>query len=112
MRRSADPRCLSGRLWSGVLRRSRSELRSRQSIRFVRSTRLPKWNKLRHQKQTRIEVLQKRMVESMVVIAQNLEGVPANERIALAVTIPYYPWEKSTGMPRQILIQAAEVRPA
>lgn len=62
--------------------------------------------KLRIQKQTRIEVLQKRMVESMVVIAQNLEGVPANERIALAVTIPYYPWEKSTGMPRQILIQA------
>jgi hypothetical protein len=46
------------------------------------------------------------MVESMVVIAQNLEGVPASERIALAVTIPYFPWEKSEGMPRQILIQA------
>jgi hypothetical protein len=63
-------------------------------------------DKLHIQKQTRIEVLQKRMVESMVVIAQNLKGVPATERIALAVTIPYYPWEKTTGMPRQILIEA------
>jgi hypothetical protein len=61
---------------------------------------------LRTQKQVRIGVLKKRMVESMVVIAQNLEGVPTSERIALAVTIPYFPWEKSEGMPRQILIQA------
>jgi len=62
--------------------------------------------KLRVQKQTRIEVLKKRMVETMVVMAQSLEGVPPNEQIALAVTIPYWPWEKSTGLPRQVLIQA------
>jgi hypothetical protein len=62
--------------------------------------------RLRSQKLTRIQTLKKRMVESLVVIAQNLEAVPANEQVALAVTIPYYPWEKSTGMPRQILIQA------
>jgi hypothetical protein len=61
---------------------------------------------LRTQKQVRITALKKRMVESMVVIAQNLEGVPTAERIALAVTIPYFAWEKSEGMPRQILIQA------
>jgi hypothetical protein len=63
-------------------------------------------DKLRIQKQVRIETLKKRMVESMVVIAQNLEGLPATEKIALAVTIPYFPWEKSKDMPRQILIQA------
>jgi hypothetical protein len=63
-------------------------------------------SKLRTQKQARIDVLKKRMVESMVIMAQGLEGVPATERIALAVTIDYWPWEKSNGMPRQILIHA------
>src|SRR5688572_14918054 len=48
-------------------------------------------NKLRSQKLTRIETLKKRMVESMVVMAQSLEAVPATEQVALAVTIPYYP---------------------
>jgi hypothetical protein len=62
--------------------------------------------KIQAQKQARIEVLKKRMTESLVLLAQGLEGVPAGEQIALAVTIPYWPWEKSNGMPRQILIQA------
>jgi hypothetical protein len=62
--------------------------------------------KLRAQKQTRIDTLKKRMVESLIVMAQNLEGVPSTEQVALAVTIPYFVWEKSNGMPRQILIQA------
>ena len=31
-----------------------------------------------------------------------------NEQIAIAVTIPYWPWEESTGMPRQILMQATK----
>jgi hypothetical protein len=62
--------------------------------------------KIRAQKQARIELLKKRMAESLVLMAQGLEGVPAGEQIALAVTIPYWPWEKSNGMPQQILIQA------
>lgn len=62
--------------------------------------------KLRTQKQARIDLLKKRMVESMVVMAQQLEAVRPSEQIALAVTIPYWPWEKANGMPRQILIQA------
>jgi hypothetical protein len=64
--------------------------------------------RLRLQKQTRIDVLKKKMVESLIVMAQNLEGIPANEQVALAVTIPYFVWEKSAGMPRQILIQASK----
>ena len=54
----------------------------------------------------RIDVLKKKMVESLVVIAKGLEGVSPDEQVVLAVTIPYYRWEKSAGMPRQIMIQA------
>ena len=39
-------------------------------------------------------MLKKRMRESLVIMAQRLEGVPADEQIALAVTIPYWPWEE------------------
>ena len=62
--------------------------------------------KLRVEKQARIASLKKRMMESLVIMAKGLEGVAANEQVALAVTIPYWPWEKSAGMPRQILIHA------
>lgn len=64
--------------------------------------------KLRVQKKQRLQLLKKRMAESLVVMAQGMEGVPATEQIALAVTIPYWPWEKSAGMPRQILVQASK----
>jgi hypothetical protein len=63
-------------------------------------------DKLRIQKLARIDTMKKRMTESLVVMARSLEGVPPNENVALAVTIPYFVWEKSNGMPRQILIQA------
>jgi hypothetical protein len=63
-------------------------------------------DKLRTQKIARIETLKKRMAESLVIMARGLEGVPPNENVALAVTIPYYVWEKSNGMPRQIVLQA------
>jgi hypothetical protein len=62
--------------------------------------------KLRLQKEKRIEVLKKKMVESLVIMAKGLEGVPATEQVVLAVTIPYWVWEKSAGMPRQIMVQA------
>jgi hypothetical protein len=62
--------------------------------------------KLRLQKLARIDVLKKKMVESLVVMAKGLEGVQSSEQVVLAVTIPYYVWEKSGGMPRQIVIQA------
>ncbi len=62
--------------------------------------------KLKLRKQGRIVMMKHRMQESLVIMAQQLEGVPANEQIALAITIPYWPWEEATGMPRQILMQA------
>jgi hypothetical protein len=64
--------------------------------------------RLRAQKKARILMLKQRMQESLVIMAQQLEGVPKNEQIALAVTIPYWPWEKSAGMPSQILMQASK----
>lgn len=62
--------------------------------------------KLKSRKQARINMLKQRMQSSLVQMAQQLEGVPKNEQIAIAVTIPYFPWEDSAGMPRQILMQA------
>jgi hypothetical protein len=73
---------------------------------FRPSYKEPELDKIRLQKLARIEVLKKKMVESLVVIAKGLEGVQSGEQVVLAVTIPYYPWEKSAGMPRQIMIQA------
>ena len=64
--------------------------------------------RLRTQKENRILILKQRMQESLVIMAQQLEGVPKQEQIALAVTIPYWPWEKSAGMPRQILMQTTK----
>lgn len=64
--------------------------------------------KLKARKQGRIIMMKQRMQESLVIMAQQLEGVATNEQIALAVTIPYWPWEESTGMPKQILMQATK----
>jgi hypothetical protein len=62
--------------------------------------------KLKHKKQNRIIILRKNMRDMLVAAASSLDGVPANEQIALAVSIPYYKFEDSSGMPRQILMQA------
>jgi hypothetical protein len=32
--------------------------------------------------------------------------MPAKENLAIAVTIPYFRWEDTAGMPRQILVSA------
>lgn len=64
--------------------------------------------KLKLRKLGRINILKQRMQESLVIMAQGLEGVDKNQQVALAVTIPYWPWEESNGMPRQILMQATK----
>ena len=45
-------------------------------------------------------------------MAQQLEGVPANEQIALAVTIPYWPWEEVDGHAATDSDAGSEVRSA
>ena len=39
-------------------------------------------------------------------IISEMDPVPANERILLGVTLFYYKWEDSTGLPRQIVMSA------
>jgi hypothetical protein len=65
-------------------------------------------NQLKIRKKGRINIMKQRMQESLVIMAQQLEGVPASEQIALAVTVPYWPWEEASGMPKQILMQATK----
>jgi len=62
--------------------------------------------KLHQRKLERIPILKKSMQEEMVAMASSLDNVPANERIVLGVTLLYYPWEDTSGLPSQILMQA------
>jgi hypothetical protein len=64
--------------------------------------------KLHQRKLQHVPVLKKSMQEEMVAMAMasSLDNVPANERIVLGVTLLYYPWEDTTGLPSQILMQA------
>ena len=71
----------------------------------------PEYNKdeiarLKNKKQNRIVVLEKNMRDMLISSAASLDAVPVNERIVLAITIPYYKFEDSSGMPRQIVMQA------
>jgi hypothetical protein len=62
--------------------------------------------RLKAKKQTRISLLKQKMRDTLVATAVPLDNVPPEERIALAVTIPYYPWEDGAGLPRQIVMHA------
>jgi hypothetical protein len=42
----------------------------------------------------------------LINFASTLEAMPLKENVALAVTIPYFRWEDSKGLPRQILMVA------
>jgi hypothetical protein len=62
--------------------------------------------RLKGKKQTRITLLKQQMQNALVAAAVPLDGIPAEEIIALAVTIPYFPWEDGKDLPRQILMSA------
>ena len=62
--------------------------------------------RLREKKTVRISHLKESMRNQLVNFATSLDTIPLNQNIALAVTIPYYRWENSDGMPRQIVMIA------
>ena len=62
--------------------------------------------KLRERKTVRISHLKESMRNQLVTFATSLDTIPLTQNIALAVTIPYYRWEDSEGMPRQIVMVA------
>lgn len=62
--------------------------------------------KLKHKKQQRIVMLRQIMRKMLMSTAASLDGVPVNEQVVLGVTLHYYPWEDSAGLPRQIVMLA------
>jgi hypothetical protein len=64
--------------------------------------------RVKAEKRYRIDVLKQKMRQTLVAAATPLDSVPLDEKIALAITIPYFRWESTEGMPRQILIAASK----
>jgi hypothetical protein len=61
---------------------------------------------LREKKKYRIDQVKASMKALLVSAATTLDGVRTDERLAIAVTIPYFSWERSEGLPRQIIMAA------
>lgn len=62
--------------------------------------------KVRQKKLQRVQVLKQMMAEQLEKTASVLNMLPPNEQIVLGVTLLYRPWEDTTGLPRQIVMQA------
>jgi hypothetical protein len=57
-------------------------------------------------KAARIPMLRQSMREALKQAAADLENLPPREQVVLAISILYYHWEDSSGMPSQIVMQA------
>jgi hypothetical protein len=62
---------------------------------------------LRQSKLERLLYLKQIMREMMTTFATSLSTLPASEQIALGVSLFYFKWEDSKGLPSQILMQAS-----
>ena len=62
----------------------------------------------RSRKLQRIPLLEQDMREVMAqtAAASDMDMVPPNERIVIGVTLFYFKWEDSSGLPRQIVMSA------
>ena len=62
----------------------------------------------RERKLQRVPILEQSMREVLAETAasSDIDPVPPNERIILGVTLFYFKWEDSTGLPRQIVMSA------
>ncbi len=62
--------------------------------------------RLRERKLARLPALKQTMLDMMVTSAANLKEVPLEEQIVVGVSLQYYSWEDTAGLPGQILMQA------
>lgn len=62
--------------------------------------------RLKEKKKLRISFLKANMRGILMNFAAALQTVPASQNLAFAVTIPYFRWEDTAGMPKQILVTA------
>ena len=61
---------------------------------------------IHRRKAAKLPLLKQAMRELLAASAASLPSVPADEQIALAVTLFYFSWEDRSGLPSQILMQA------
>jgi hypothetical protein len=62
--------------------------------------------KVHAQKLQRVPLLKRSMQDALVATAASMDNVPSGENIVLGVTLFYYNWENTTGLPAQIVMQA------
>ena len=63
-------------------------------------------SRVRDKKLTRVPALKKLMIELMSASAAALRDLPIQEQIIFGVTLNYWSWEDTAGLPAQIVIQA------
>jgi hypothetical protein len=62
--------------------------------------------KVRQKKLQRVPLLKQHMRDMLVGMAATLDDVPSNEQVALAVSLFYFAWEDTSGLPAQVLMRA------
>ena len=62
--------------------------------------------RIHHRKLERLPLLRKNMRDMLVSTAAALDMVPANEQVVIGVTLFYFSWEDTSGLPSQIVMQA------
>jgi hypothetical protein len=62
--------------------------------------------RIHDRKLQRLPVLKQNMREMLVASAANLENLPPNEQVVLAVSLFHFSWENTNGIPAQIVMQA------
>ena len=67
----------------------------------------PEEIKLVHdKKQTRVAQLKEAMADMLLGSAKSLDALPADEQIMLGISLFYWNWENTAGMPAQIVMHA------
>ncbi|MDA0207236.1 MAG: hypothetical protein O3A53_19700 [Acidobacteria bacterium] len=59
-------------------------------------------------KRQRMETLEQRTRELLVELSGSITGLPANEKIAIAVSLFHFAWEDLTQLPKQMVMAAAK----
>jgi len=62
--------------------------------------------KVHAQKLQRVPLLKRSMQDALIATAASMDNVPPGENIVLGVTLFYYKWENTTGLPAQIVMRA------
>lgn len=62
--------------------------------------------KLNIRKRQRLEDLEARVHEILVVEGSRLQSIPVNEKVAVVVSFHHFPWENLTQLPSQLVVQA------